>query len=60
MESLKHNRKREEDHRQMLIKVIILMLRKMIPLVLLMKIGMSIEVLQKMVFLRMKKMINRH
>jgi hypothetical protein len=59
LESLKLNRKREEDHPQILIKVIILMVRKMIPLVLLMKIGMSIEVLQKMASLKMKKMINR-
>ena len=57
--SLKHNRKREGDHQQILIKPITLILRKMIPLVLLMKIGMFIEVLQKMVFLKMKKMINR-
>ena len=58
--SLKLNKKREEDRLQMLIKPTILMLKKMIPLVLLMKIGMSIEVLLKMVFLKMKKMISRH
>jgi hypothetical protein len=58
--SLKLNKKREEDRLQMLIKPTILMLKKMIPLVLLMKIGMSIEVLQKMVSLKMKKMISRH
>ena len=59
MVSLKHNKKREVDHPQILIKAIILILKKMILLVLLMKIGMSIEVSQKMVFLKMKKMINR-